>query len=222
MRWRAVAAGLLTTGSVIALSWVIFFSPLLAVTRIEVAGVTYTSAAAVRNRAQLTPGTPLALVDISAIADTVGRLSPVRAVDVERRPPHTVRIVVHERTPIAVAPRHDGRFVLVDRTGSSIIAVKKRPDWLPFVKIDPRPRSKPAARSAFSVAAALPHDLTDRVRFISAAQPDTVRLRLRGGATVIWGDPARSGEKARALQALLRTDAKTYDVSSPEVVTTRN
>lgn len=222
MRWRAALAGALIAVSVAGAGWVALYSPVFSVERVQVTGETYTSEAAVLDRAQVRRGTPLARIDVGRIAGAVGELGPVRSVDVERRPPHTVRIVLHERTPVASAAGRSGRFVLLDRTGARIITVKGRPDWLPFVDTHPRLRSTPAARSALAVASALPHDLADRVRLISAPQPDTVRLRLRGGATVMWGDSTRSPAKARALRALLRVDATAYDVSSPEVVTTRN
>ena len=56
---------------------------------------------------------------------------------------------------------------------------------------------------------------------MTAGAPDAVRLQLRGGATVAWGDPRDVTQKAILLQALLRRPAAVYDVSTPGVVTTR-
>jgi hypothetical protein len=47
-----------------------------------------------------------------------------------------------------------------------------------------------------------------------------VTLRLRGRVTVRWGDARRSAAKATELQALLRTGARSVDVSSRQVAVT--
>jgi cell division protein FtsQ len=56
---------------------------------------------------------------------------------------------------------------------------------------------------------------------VSAASAETVTLTLADGRTVVWGGPERTGDKARILTALLRENAMTFDVSSPDVVTVK-
>ena len=46
-------------------------------------------------------------------------------------------------------------------------------------------------------------------------------MTLRDGASVRWGADEGAVRKAEVLQALLRYKAKVYDVSSPDVPTTR-
>ncbi|WP_433227153.1 cell division protein FtsQ/DivIB [Microtetraspora malaysiensis] len=79
----------------------------------------------------------------------------------------------------------------------------------------------PATRSALAVLAALPDGLRGRMDEVVAPSPASVTLRLTDGRTATWGDEERSAEKARILESLLRRPARSYDVSSPDVVTVK-
>ena len=45
-------------------------------------------------------------------------------------------------------------------------------------------------------------------------------LRLARGVTVVWGGTDRPAEKARELALLMRTHARTYNVSAPGTAVT--
>jgi cell division protein FtsQ len=62
----------------------------------------------------------------------------------------------------------------------------------------------------------LPEPVARRVRSIGADSPDGIRLRLRDGALVEWGDASLTARKAEVLLALLPQKAVTYDVRSPD------
>jgi len=47
-----------------------------------------------------------------------------------------------------------------------------------------------------------------------------VTLRLANGVVIVWGDTSRPGEKAKELTLLMRTHARTYDVSAPGTAVT--
>ena len=53
--------------------------------------------------AAVTPGGPLAAVDLAGVADRVARLPAVESVRVGRDWPHTVAVDLTERVPVAVA-----------------------------------------------------------------------------------------------------------------------
>ena len=57
---------------------------------------------AVLDAAAVTPGGPLAAVDLAGIADRIARLPAVESVRVGRSWPHTVAVDVTERVPVAV------------------------------------------------------------------------------------------------------------------------
>jgi len=88
---------------------------------------------------------------------------------------------------------------------------------LPFV----RSGGEASLRSALGVLAALPESERIRVVSVVARSRDDVVLRLRSGATVQWGSPEASDRKLAVLLALLPRKAAHYDVSAPDLPTTR-
>ena len=50
--------------------------------------------------------------------------------------------------------------------------------------------------------------------------PDDVRLLMRSGSVVFWGDSTATAHKAEVLPALLRRQADRYDVRAPDSPTT--
>src|SRR4029453_8652556 len=83
-------------------------------------------AAEIRATAAVPMGRPLARLDAARIADRVESIARVPALAVAPAWPHTVRIIVEERTP-AVAVAGTGGFVLVDGTGFAFETVGARP-----------------------------------------------------------------------------------------------
>ena len=59
----------------------------------------------------------------------------------------------------------------------------------------------------------LPPWIGQRVQAAWAATPSDVSVRLASGIMIVWGDPARPGEKAKELAVLLHRRARVYDVS---------
>lgn len=212
------------------LGWIVSPSSLLAVREVEVAGQSRVSREAVVRAAAVPVGLPLARVDVAAVRQRVAALRVVESADVRRRWPSTLRITVDERLPIAAVPRGGG-YVLLDADGVRVSTASAPPQQLPVVRIDAAAAGSGSAaagrattaadRAALHVLESLPRRLAGKVHTVSVAGDSEVRLRLDHGATVIWGRPERGQEKARILTVLLRRDnANTYNVSSPEVVTT--
>jgi cell division protein FtsQ len=218
-RWKVALVLLGTAGLLAAAAWAVLESRLFAVRAVEVTGTSRLSAAQVVAAADVLEGTPLARVDTGAVAGRVRELPAVRTVDVVRRWPHRVQIVVRERAPAAVRP-HGSSFSLVDRSGIAFDVVKARPAGLPLLSapVDAGPE---ALRAALDVLAATPPAVRPQVVEVRAASPDHVTLRLTQGRTVVWGSPDRGDRKAEVLTALMTRRAKTYDVSAPDAPTTR-
>jgi cell division protein FtsQ len=78
-----------------------------------------------------------------------------------------------------------------------------------------------AARAAATVVTAMPDATRERVRSVEIRTLDDIRITLGGSREVRWGSAERSTEKAAVLEALLRRDASVYDVSAPDLPTTR-
>jgi cell division protein FtsQ len=222
-RWSRLRTMLLVLG-LAALGafagWVFLGSGVFGVSSVTVTGTSRVSVAQVVDLAAIRSGTPLARVDTAAAAERVARLPAVRAVDVHRDWPRTVRIVVHERVPAAVRARGTG-FVLVDRTGVAFDAVERRPDGLPLVSA-PVDAGPPALKAALDVLEAVPDDVRAAVRSVRAADVDDVTLRLTRGRVVVWGSTERSERKGAVLAVLMtRKHADVIDVSTPDAPVTR-
>ena len=199
------------TYALLATSW-------LGVSSVEVRGAPSTGAGAVRQAAAIRPGSPLARLDVNAVAGRVAALPLVAHVLVTREWPRTVRITLRERVPAGVLAQGP-TYVLVDAEGVSLGHVSRRPMGLPLVSapVDSGPR---AVQVALSVLRQLPPGVRAQVRQARAAGPDQIELQLTRGRTVLWGSDERSARKAVVLRVLLTRRARLYDVTAPDAPTT--
>lgn len=197
--------------------WLVAFSSVLAVREATVEGTAHLTEAEVREAAQVPIGLSLARVDTGEIAGRIAELPPVRDVRVSRAWPHSIRIVVTERTTVFVA-RQAETFWAVDETGTGFIEVAEVPDNT--VVADDVPEAEWAGVA--TVVGALPTDVAERAERITTRGPDAIVIHLTDDVTVEWGSAEHSAEKASVLTALLEAvpDAKVYNVSAPQHPTT--
>jgi cell division protein FtsQ len=216
---RLLACGVLAALVGVA-AWILFASSLLGVRRVVVVGTHRLSAAAILAAAAVPRHHPLATLDTGAVARRVDALAAVGGVEVVRDWPGTVRLVVRERTPVAVE-RGNGRYVLVDGSGVAFWPVSARPARLPLLDVATGRDRAAATRAGLSVLAALPGRLRAQVTAVRAPTPAAVALLLRRHKTVVWGTPGDARRKIAVLAALLRRHGHVYDVSTPTVATIR-
>jgi len=211
-------------GAVVALlgvgGWVFGWSSLFGMRTVAVTGAHALAPADVLAAAAVPRGAPLARVDTAAVARRVGAIPGVARVAVTRAWPSTLRIAVTERHGVALVARNGSPW-LVDGVGVVFQRLAVAPAGLPTLKVAAAGPDDPATRAALSALGALTPRVRTQVRSVAAATPEAVRLALSGGRTVLWGDGDRAAAKAEALQALLRRPGRTYDVSTPAVVTVR-
>jgi cell division protein FtsQ len=199
----------------------------------DVAQVTVTGAATIPVRqvmeaAAVTPGGPLAAVDLAAVAGRVARLPAVESTRVRRAWPHTVAVDITERVPVAVTRDVHGP-ALVDRTG--VVYPGEAVPGLPTLSVPWAGTDDPATLAAVAVLAALPEPVRAEVRTVTVpsreglpgAPPVTpqVTLGLTGDREVRWGAAERAADKVAVLVPLLGQAGRRYDVSSPELPTIR-
>ena len=195
--------------------WLVFFSRVLAVRDVHVAGVRTVPVDTVTRAAAGPLGEPLARVDVDQVQARIERLPVVDHADISRSWPHTVSIDVTERTPVA-AVRSGGTYRLIDAKGVMYRTVSEPQKRLPVMTIGTQPAvAHDAATEAAAVVAALPHRLVSRVSEVDADTMDSIELRLQDGRRVVWGSSESSRLKARVLSALLHRKAQVYDVSVP-------
>jgi len=195
--------------------WLVFFSSVLTVRDVQVAGVRTMPADTVTQAAAVPLGQPLARVDVDQVQQRVEKLPVVKHAEISRSWPHTVSITVTERTPVA-AVRSGGTYRLIDAEGVMYRTVDQADKRLPVMTIGTQPAvAHDAATEAAAVVAAMPHRLVARVSHVDARTMDSIELRLQDGRRVVWGNAESSRLKARVLSALLHRKAQVYDVSVP-------
>jgi cell division protein FtsQ len=216
LAWRRLVIAVLVAGVLAASVWLVFFSPVLAVSGVQVEGTGAIAPSAVRQVADVPRGGPLATADLDAVAARVKDMPAVKDVDVSRAWPDRVRIDVTERQPVAVvvASGQGGSLRATDAEGVLFRSYAVRPRGLPLIRTGRRADTDALAEAA-TVAGSLPPALAARVADVSVSTVDTIDLRLKSGRRVRWGSADDSVDKARVLAVLLGQKAAFYDVSVP-------
>lgn len=217
MPWLVGAGVLLTVGGLV---WVLYGTAVFGVREVRVVGVAILTADQVRAAAAVEPDRPLARVDLDAIGGRVGALPAVDRVVVSRSWPSAVVVEVVERTAVAAVPSQD-RFVLIDDDGVPFREVAAAPKGLPLARLSTPGAGDENTASALTVLAALSDELREELVAISVPSPVQIRLELRKGRVVIWGDDTKNEKKSRVATVLLKQKGDEIDVSAPRVVTIR-
>ena len=216
LAWRRLVAAVVLAALVAGTVWLVFFSTALAVSGVQVQGVTALSPGAVRRAAAVPTWSPLATVDLDSVTSRVEELPAVKSVDVSRSWPDHVRVAVTERRPVAVVTPtgSGGGLRAVDASGVVFSHYRTRPPDLPLIRMGERTRTDALAEAA-TVAGSLPASIGAKVRYVEVRTVDTISLTLRSGRIVRWGSADQSVDKARVLAVLLGQKASFFDVSVP-------
>ena len=148
--WIIAAAALVLIGSG---AWVVYGTSVFGVARVRVTGSGFVGDAAVRDAAGVGIGTPLASIDLSAVARKVETLLGVRVAHVHRDWPSTLIIDVTPRTAVAAAP-YGKAYLLLDASGVAFPEVSATPAVILIALQSPGP-DDPATLSALSVLRSL-------------------------------------------------------------------
>lgn len=211
-RRRMVALGV---AGAAGLLWVGWASPVTLVEHVVVSAPKGISAESIRLASGISAQDHVPAVDAEKVRVAIMSAIPAVAdVEVSRALPHTIRLEVSARTPLAAIAAGKG-FYVVDAQGVVFDKVGSA-GKLPVIKA----RSEVGRAEARAVLLSLPPELRQRVRGIAAKTRDDVTLTLRGGATVRWGRVDDAELKARVLAGLLAVKADHYDVSAPLQPTT--
>lgn len=234
-RRRRVAIVVSSVAALLAVVWVVLFSPVLGT---DPAKVTITGEGTVIDRAEVSAivaeveGVPLPRLDTVALRHRILELNGVRDVQILRVWPDGLSVALVSREPVAAVPVGDDGadgYALVDADGVQVAAVPGVPEGLPEVKVplgspDGTRVARPL-RAALVILNALPPDVRAQVAEVSAATQDAVEMRLRDGATVLWGSAEEVALKVKVFQTLRalpeNAAASVYDVSSPTTPITR-
>jgi cell division protein FtsQ len=223
--WRAAFFALAAVAILGGAAWALLGSRFFVVRNVAVTGTHLVPAAEVRSAAAIPLGIPLIRVNGAAVARRVDRIPQVQSVHVSQDWPSGVTISVTERRP-ALAVANDGGYQLIDRHGVAIESVPRPPEGVPRLILPPGTaslaplRGSPAVYAAAQVVQELPRWIARTLAAVQAPSATEVTLRLDHGITIVWGGTDRAAVKARELSVLMRTHARTYDVSSPGTAVT--
>ncbi|MER2091117.1 cell division protein FtsQ/DivIB [Saccharopolyspora rectivirgula] len=217
LRWRRIGLLLVLTAFT-AFAVAAYFTPVLGVKTVQVVGSTTVDDQQVRAVAGIEPGTPMLRVDAAQVSDRVKALPKIASVTVTRSWPSTVRIQVVEREAVAFFVARNG-VQLVDAEGVPFEQVSRKPEELPELKVRAVSEVDPATDAALTALMALSGELRAQVAVVSAEKPTDVRMVLRDGREVHWGDNREAERKAAILPPLLTRPGKVYDVTAPSLPT---
>ncbi len=205
---------------VVAGIYVVVATPVIGVRSVHISGGDAQLRAKVEGAVAVPSGTPMARVDVDAIAKQVLAIVPtVREVTVARSWPGTLSVRVVPRVPV-VAYQQGGSAVwhLADEQGVLVRNSSSVPDGVTVVS---SPESPASVASAAAVVAALPKSVRSTVASVRVPSKDSITLTTKKGQSVIWGSAEDTPRKSRVLTALLKHKARVYDVSAPDLPTTR-
>lgn len=211
----AVSASL---ASLVVFVVVTVFSPLLAVTKIEVVGASMVSEKSVMKDLASLKGKPLPQVTNEEVAQRLSKYELIDSVSVVSVPPNTLRVVITERTAIAIVVINNIRY-LYDAAGVQLGRATDE-NRLPVISGAGNPATSKSFSRSIDVILSLPLSLLPEVDWIRATSKDNVVLSLRrNGQSILWGDASAPGLKAEVLLALMKHYKRslniTFDVSSP-------
>jgi cell division protein FtsQ len=223
--WRAAFFALMVLAIVAGVAWALLESRLFVVRGVEVTGTHLVTPAQVRGAADIPSGLPLIRVNEAAVAHRVERLRQVQSAQVSRDWPNRMLISVTERVPALAVPGSQG-YDLIDKHGVVVETVSEQPLDTPILALpggSAQPsalRGNPAVYAAAVVVRELPRYLAKSLVSVRAPSAIEVTLRLRNGVSIVWGGTDRPAEKAKELTVLMRTHARSYDVSAPGTAVT--
>lgn len=214
--WITAASVVLALVGTVAIA---VYSPLLALTKIEITGTSSVNPDEVLAAVEGQIGTPLALVDSDRLTSELAKFTLIQSYVTETVPPHTLIIHVTERKAIGSVATAAG-FTVIDPAGVTIAESDTRPEGIPTIELAGADTDSEVFDSVVEVLLALPDSVGSRVDRVMAATKDDVTLVLSGaGQQVVWGSAEESDLKARVLAALMATQAENarveYDVSAP-------
>lgn len=219
-RWLRRLLALLVVLAAAAVVYVVLATSVLGVRTVAIHGGDAELRNAVSRVLPVRAGDPMARVDVKTAAAGVADAVPtLKTVTVTRTWPGTVDVRIVAR--VAVVGYEDkpaGTWRLVDAEGVVVSSAPSLPSGV--TKIDD-PRSPALVTSAAEVAAALPAAVRSDITSIRVPSRDSITLTTWKKQTIVWGSPDDTPQKARVLTALLKQKGRVYDVSAPDLPTTR-
>lgn len=215
MSRRAIAIVAGCVALVLAVVAALPFTPAMPVDDVNVEGAVNLPAEEVKSLSGVETGTPMGRVNVRRAAQDVAANPWVDSVTVKRNWPNTVDVTVVEHTPVAWIDQ-GGEPHLINSEGKDFVVAQPPVGAVQLVGI-----SEEQLPKAVEVASAITDVARPHVRELTRDGDHSFVLKLDDDRTVTWGASEDNRNKALALETVLQLDGKTFNISNPELVTSR-
>ncbi|MBK4141970.1 FtsQ-type POTRA domain-containing protein [Corynebacterium macginleyi] len=204
---------------VLVVGVVVWAVPIFTVKNFEVEGIHQLDAAQVREAAGVSEGENLLRVDAHEAARGVASLDWADSVTVSRDLPSTLNISVQEHRAVAFVKRDDTTY-LIDDKGQEFISADP-PEGA--VELTGGIESgSTAAKDAVSAIAALSDEVRHQVATLEVTDSYSLQFITKDDRRIFWGvSDENNDDKARAFETVLKMGGQEWNISNPELVTTR-
>ena len=132
-----------------------------------------------------------------------------------RQWPNAVDVTVVEHTPVAWIDQ-DGEPHLINSEGEDFVVAQPPVGAVQLVGV-----AEDQMRDAVEVASSITDAARPQVRELTTEGNHSFVLKLDGERTVVWGAAEDDRNKALALETVLQLPGQTFNISNPELVTSR-
>jgi UDP-N-acetylmuramate dehydrogenase len=206
---------------------VVLASPLFAVRRIEVTGVTYADPVLIDKVRESLRGASVFTADLDGAQRRLEGDPWVKRARLDYYLPNRVVIEVEERIAVAWFVGVDNRARVLDFDGRVLAVLDGQPTQ--FMKIEGVGPNLPAGtvpsavyQAAAQLAVSLPPSLVAEVEHITVAGPESLGFRLKSGTAINLGAPVDVRNKLIAVVTLLQQQRAEFissiDVSSGQAI----
>lgn len=211
---------LIAAGAVLGLALFVAvgtLSPMTAVREVRVQGASMVSMENLQTALSRFEGVPLTLVRDTEIHRALEPFSLIQKYSVERIPPHTLVVKIEERDPV-IAVAEDDEFRLLDPAGVLVSVVEEAESGIPTAEGGAADPASPAFAAAGMIIRDLPADIRKKLVSVTATSAQDVEFVLDDGTRVLWGEAARTQQKAAVLRSMMKSvpQAAKIDVSAPD------
>ncbi|MBA1834678.1 cell division protein FtsQ/DivIB [Corynebacterium wankanglinii] len=191
------------------------FTPAMPVDAVSVEGAVNLPAEEVEALSGIEAGTPMGRVDVRGAAHRVAGNPWVDSATVKRQWPNAVDITVVEHTPVAWLDQ-SGEPHLINSEGKDFVIAQPPVGAVQLTGIGDE-----QMREAVEVAAAITDPARPQVRELTTDGAHNFVLKVEGDKTVVWGAAEDNRNKALALETVLQLPGQSFNISNPELVTSR-
>ncbi|MGV0375614.1 cell division protein FtsQ/DivIB [Corynebacterium hadale] len=217
-RRRAVGSVALAVVVIGVVGAIMPFTPMMPVHGINVDGTQNLSTGEVQDLTGIEPETPMGRVDVQGAAQRVAGNPWVNSVTVKRDWPSAIDVVVDEHKPVAFVTEDDGAHLIDDEGKDFIVA---EPPAGAMELVGPGISDEEGKRHAVEIAASISDKTRGEVESLEARGPYEYVLHVAGGRQVTWGAAEDNMNKALALETVLQLEGTEFNISNPELVTSR-